>query len=224
MMPVTSGLVILEVGRLKKSQQPDWEHRWANSRVVLLVDGSLIEGTEDLIEEAESTLGPDNESAEVATWSKLEQVQPANVDGLNTRKIPECLDDPVVFVVYDEGATALAIPATSDLSFSSPVFPRVRNLGNIGVGVDRFEESDGIPGLGQGLDTRGNDKRDFFCSLDSVAAGENQGRKGRSCQGRDDGESALCLVNLDVPLAPSFRGSKHTTTAAHVTKSSLIVS
>ena len=91
--------------------------------VVLLVDGCLIEGAEDLIEETESALSPDNESAEVATRSKLEQVQPANIDGLNTRKVPECLDDAVVFVVHDERATALTVPAASDLSFASPAFP-----------------------------------------------------------------------------------------------------
>jgi len=42
--------------------------------VVLLVDGSFVEGTEDLIEEAEGALSPDNEPTKVATRSKLKQV------------------------------------------------------------------------------------------------------------------------------------------------------
>jgi hypothetical protein len=196
----------------------------ANLHVVLLVDRSLVEGPEDLIEETESTLSPDNEPAKVATRSKLEQVQPANIDDLNTRKIPESLDDAVVFVVHDERTTTLAIPATPDLSLAGPVFPRVRDLCDVGIGINRVEESHGFLGLGQRLDTGGNDKRDFLGPLNPVTAGEDEGRKGRGGQGRDNRESALSLVNLDMPLAPSFRGSEHTTTAAHVTESGLIAS
>jgi len=46
----------------------------SRENIVLLVDGSLVESTEDLIEKAECALSPDNEPAEVATRSKLEQV------------------------------------------------------------------------------------------------------------------------------------------------------
>ena len=59
-------------GETEKGQQRGREHRWANSHVVFLVDGCFIKGAEDLIEESESALGPDNESAEVAARSKLE--------------------------------------------------------------------------------------------------------------------------------------------------------
>jgi len=189
--------------------------------VVLLVDGSLIEGTKDLIEKAEGILSPDNKSTKVTTRGELEQVQSANIDHLNAREVPECLDDTIVLVVHNERATTLAVPTTPDLSFSGSRFPRVGDLCNIIVGVDCFEESDGILSLDQRLDIGGNDKRNFLCSLNSVTAGENEGRKSRSGQGRDDGESALSLVNLDMPLAPSFRRGEHTATTAHVTESSL---
>ena len=222
MMPVTSGLVILEVGRLKDGKLHDQQYRLSDLREVLLVNGGLVEGAEDLIEEAESALSPDNESAKVTTGGKLEKVQSANVDNLNARKVPERLDDAVVFIVNDEGSATLAVPATSDLSFSSTSFPRVRDLGDIGVGVNRLKNGDGFLGLGQRLHTRGNNKGDLLSSLDSVAASEDKGRKGRSCQGRDNSKSALALVNFDMPLAPSFCRGEHATTAAHVAKGGLM--
>jgi len=40
--------------------------------VVLLVGGSLVEGTENLVEKTESALSPNNKSTEVATGGKLE--------------------------------------------------------------------------------------------------------------------------------------------------------
>ena len=53
-------------------------------QVITLEDGSLVEGTVDFIQESESTLGPDDESAEVTTRGELEEVQPPDVDDLNT--------------------------------------------------------------------------------------------------------------------------------------------
>lgn len=66
------GVGDLGSGETEEGQQCNPEYRRANSRVVLLIDGCLIEGAKDLIEETESALGPDNEAAEMATRSKLE--------------------------------------------------------------------------------------------------------------------------------------------------------
>ena len=183
---------------------------------------SFVEGAEDLIEKAESALSPDDESAEVTTGCKLEKVQPANIDDLNTRKIPERLDDAVVFIINDERATALAVPATSNLSFAGTVFPGVGDLGNIGEGINGLKESDSFLSLGQRFGTGRNNERYLLGSLYSVTTSKDKGRKSGSSQGGDDGKSTLSLINLDVPLAPGFRWGEHATAAAHITKSSLI--
>ena len=88
--------------------------------------------------------------------------------------------------------------------------------------MEALEESDSLLSLGEGLGGRGDDERDFLDLLDTVATGKDEGGEGRSSQGRDNGEPALVLVDLDVPFAPSLGRREHTTTTAHVTKGSLV--
>ena len=98
---------------------------------------------------------------------------------------------------------------------------RVGDLDDISVGAEGLEESDGLLGLGDLLDLGGDDEGDFVNLLDAVAAGEDERGESRGSQSRDDGESALVLVDLDVPLAPGLGGGEHATTSAHVTERGL---
>lgn len=189
--------------------------------VVLLVDGSLVEGAEDIIEEGEGTLGPDDETAEVSSGSELEEVEAADVDELNTGKVAEGLDDTVVLVVDNEGATALAVATVPELALSSTDLAGVGDLDNIGVGLQGLEEGDSLLGLGESLDLGSDNEGNLLDLLDAVATSENEGRQSRSSESGDDGESALVLVDLDVPLAPGLGGGEHATTPAHVTEGSL---
>jgi hypothetical protein len=87
--------------------------------------------------------------------------------------------------------------------------------------MEALEESDGLLCLGKSLRGVLNNKRNFLDLLDAVATGKDQGRQGGGSEGGDNGEAALVLVHLDVPLAPGFGGCKHTTSTAHVTKGGL---
>ena len=189
--------------------------------VVLLVDRLLVKSAKDIIEEGKGTLSPDNESAEVSTRGELEQVQSPDVDELDTGEVAEGLDDTVILVIDNEGTTALTVAAVPQLALSSTELARVGDLDDIGVSLESLEESDGLLGLGESLDFGGDDEGDFLDLLDAVATGEDERWEGRSGKGRNNSESALVLVDLDVPLAPGLGRREHATATAHVTKGSL---
>ena len=191
------------------------------SHVVLLEGGCLVEGTEDLIQEAERTLSPDDETAKVATGRELEKVEAADVDELNTGEVAERLDDALVLVVDDKRATALAVTAVPELARARAELAGVGHLDNVRVRLEALEESDSLLGLGERLSLAGDDEGDLLDLLDAVATGQDERRESGRSKGGDDSEAALVLVDLDVPLAPGLGGGEHATATAHVTEGSL---
>jgi len=189
--------------------------------VILLLDGRLVEGSEDFIEKSEGTLGPDDEAAEMSTRSELEKVEATDVANFDTGQVAEGLNDAVVLSVDDEGSTTLTVATVPHLSFTGTKFAGVGNFGDIGVSVDTPEESNCFLGLLERLSSVANDERDFLNFFDAVTTGENERRESRSSESGDDGESALVLVDLDVPFPPGLGRGEHTTTTAHVTESGL---
>lgn len=192
-----------------------------SAQVVFLQDGGLVESTEDLIEKGKGTLGPDDETTDVATGSELEKVESPDVGELNTGQVPEGFDDTVVLGVDNERATTLTVSAPPELSLTSTELARVGDLDDVTVSLDGLQESDGLfcflVGLDGGRDNEGN-LGDF---LDTVTAGKDEGGECRGGKRRDNGEAALVLVDLDVPFAPDLGGSEHATATAHVTERSL---
>ena len=93
--------------------------------VVLLLRRSLVESTEDLIKSSESALSPDDETPDVTTRSKLEQVEAVDAHNLNTRQVPESLDDTVILIVDDERTTALTMTPVPHLTLASTEFSGV---------------------------------------------------------------------------------------------------
>ena len=174
-----------------------------------------------MVKECESSLGPDDEAAEMTTRSELEKVQSLDVGEFDTREVAECFYDAVILAVDDERASALAVPTVAHLSLSGAEFARVGDLDDISVGVDALQEGNCFLGLLEGLDGGGDDERHLGDLLDAVTTGENEGGEGRSSECGDGGEATLVLVHFDVPLAPSFGRGEHATTTAHVTKCSL---
>ena len=189
--------------------------------VVLLVGGNLVKGAEDFIKKTKGGLSPDNEAADVTTRGQLKEVEPAHVDEFNTGKIAESLHDALILAINNERAASLTVAAVAELSLSSTELARVGDLDDIRVSLEGLEEGDSLLCLGEGFNGRLDNKRNLLNLLDAVAAGENKGGKGRSSEGRHNSETALVLVNFDVPLAPGFGRGEHTTTTAHVTEGSL---
>jgi hypothetical protein len=225
MRRVTSGFEILAVGRLEVNMSLSSKPKQNRNIHVVLLDGrDLVEGTEDLIKSGESTLSPDYESTKVTTRSELEEVEPLDVNELYTRDVAESLHDTLILAVNNERSTALTVPAVPHLALASTELAGVGNFDNVGVSLERLQESDSLLGLGERLGGARNDERNFLDLFDTVATSEDEGGKGRGGEGRDDSEAALVPVNFDVPLAPGFCGSKHAPATAHVTEGSLEIS
>jgi hypothetical protein len=195
-----------------------------HEHVILFVNRRSLEGAEHFVQEAECTLGPDDETAEVTTGGKLEQVQAANVCNLNTRQVPERTDDSLVLIVNDKGTTALAMTAVAHLPLAGAQFARVGDLDNIRVCAETFEKRDGLLGLSITLNGGRDNEGNLVDTLNAVAAGKDERRKGRGSERRDHSKAALVLVDLDVPPAPNLGWGKHATTTAHVTKGGLYTS
>ena len=93
--------------------------------VIFLEGRWAVEGSEDLIKESESTLGPNDETAKVTTGSELKEVKSLDVGKFDAGDVAECLYDAVVLAVHDERAAALAVAAVAHLSLSGTEFTRV---------------------------------------------------------------------------------------------------
>jgi hypothetical protein len=189
--------------------------------VVLLEGSGLVKGTVNLVEETESSLGPDDESTEVTSGGELEEVESSDVDELDSGNVSESLGDTVVLVVDDEGSSSLTVSASTHLSLSGSGLPRVGDLDDVVVSLGSLQEGDGLLGLGVGLSGVGDDEGDLLDLLDSVSSGENERWEGGGGESRDDGESLLVLVHLDVPLSPDLGGGEHSSTSAHVSEGGL---
>jgi len=189
--------------------------------IVLLVDSDLVECAVNFIKEGKRTLCPDNEPTKVTTRSKLEKVESPDVHELNTGEVTECLDDTVVLVVNNKGTTALTVPTVPELALAGTQLAGVGDLDDVDVCVERFEEGDSFFCLLEGLGSRGDDEGDFLDLLDAVATGKDEGGDCGRGESGDGGETALVLVDLDVPFAPGLGGRKHTSATAHVSECSL---
>jgi len=225
MMRVISGLVILAVGKLKMKgltlsvYEPLLSRIY--SHVVLLERRCLLESTENLVEETESTLSPDNKTANVTARSKLKEVKSPHVDELNTGQVAECFDDTLVLIIHDKRTAALAMSAVSHLTLTRTDLARVGDLDNIPVCMERFEEGNSLFCFRERFGGIGDNEGNFINLLNAVAASKDERRESRGGKGRDDSEAALVLVHLDMPFTPGLGRSEHTSSTAHVTESTL---
>lgn len=197
------------------------DHLGEGKGVTGLEGGGLAEGTVELIKELKGTLGPDDETTEVTTGSELKEVEPADIDELDTGEVTEGTGQTIVLVVDNEGTTALTVTTVTKLTLTGTDLAGRGDLEDIIVGMDGLEKGNGGLGLGEGLDTVTNDKRDLGDLLDAVTTGKDQRGDSGGGEGRGRGETTLVHGNLDVPLAPGLGGGEHTTTTAHVTEGSL---
>ncbi|KAJ7459319.1 hypothetical protein FB451DRAFT_1372041 [Mycena latifolia] len=99
-----------------------------------------------------------------------QQVQRHDTDGLCIRV--EVEENGLIDDGSASTTTAPAVSAVAHLSFASVQLAGVRDLDDVGIGVQRLKERDGLLGFGEGLGSGGNDEKDLFDLLDAVAAGE----------------------------------------------------
>lgn len=156
----------------------------------------------------------------MATRHELEEIEssPHVNNELKAGQVAKRLDDTIVLVVDDQGIAALAMFAVPELSFATAEFAGVGHLDDIAVRLEGLKECDSILGRLQGLGS-GADEGNLldFIQCPSLRISEGRADAVRA----DNGESALVLVNLDVPLASGLGRCEHATSTAHVSVSSL---
>jgi len=204
------------------SSQISVGHKRSRELVVTLNLRSLLVSSEDGVELLESVLGPNAESTKMSSRSQLQKVEVVDTDQLDSGDVSESLDKGTLLVEDDQRTAALNVSSVSHLSFSWAKLPRLDNLGDISESVQSMEEGSGLGGLVNVVDSLVvNDEGDLSDGLDSMSTSHDQSRDSRS--GNSGGQSVSLLgdVDLAVPSSPDLSGGKHSTSSAHVTKSSL---
>jgi hypothetical protein len=142
-----------------------WHISIGNDRVrefeSLLQFRGLSSSSKQGIELLKGGLGPDAESAHVATGSQLEKVESRDRGELDTGDIAEGAGDTRVFVVDDEGSATLTVATVAELTLTGAELLGCNHLLDISVGVDGFEKGDGFLGLAERLNSSVNDERDL---------------------------------------------------------------
>mmetsp|Transcript_2620 Transcript_2620/g.4773 ORF Transcript_2620/g.4773 Transcript_2620/m.4773 type:complete len:274 (+) Transcript_2620:357-1178(+) len=181
----------------------------------------LLEGTEDLIKLVESSLSPDNESAQMSTGGKVEQVKVVDGGTLDTRQVLESTDNSLIVGVDHKGTSAHHEASVSHLSGTSAHLSGVLALLHISISSESLQDSKSILGLGAGVDRVGEHKGELRDGIHSVATGHDKRNNSGSSQSRRHGVSALVDVDLSVPASPDLGGGEHATSTAHVSERTL---
>lgn len=217
----------LNLGRVDELGNVGLGNRVLGKEEVLLESRGLSGGAVDLVKGLESGRGPDNEAAEVTTRGELEEVEGEDGASLNTGDVAESGNELLAIlagVVDNEGTTALAVAAVSQLTLTGTELLGSLDLLEVSTGTDGLEEGDGSGGLGDGSVAEGgrvDDERDLRNGGDLVTTGHQESGGGRGSNGRGGSETLLAKVDLLLPLAPDLGGGEHATGTAHVTEGGL---
>lgn len=185
-----------------------------------LVDSVSVVGTVEVVQGGESILGEDNESSEVTTWSKLDDVKSANVAYVNTWEVSSgSLDIGGGIGVDDEWSLLQDVLGVSVLSSSSSEVLGGSNLGEIVSDTEVVEG--GNEGFGVWDSEAIKDKWEFWDVLNLVTSGHNKRSNGRSSKSGGNSMSSLGDVDSSVPLSPDLEWGEHSSLSAHVTEGGL---
>lgn len=180
----------LDFGRVDETGEIGLRDAVGGEEEVALVGGDLSGGAVDLVEGLEGSGRPDDEASEVTTRGELEEVEGGDGAGLDTGDVTESLDEVLAIdgrVVDDEGTTALAVTAATELTLTGAELLGALDLGNVLASTDSGEKSDRAGSLGSGTgleDSRVDDERDLSDGHDLVATGHQERSGSGSGQSR----------------------------------------
>lgn len=139
----------------------------------------VLVGSENGVQFSESTLGPDDESADVSSGGKLEEVESADVNSLNTWDVSQGSDKRDILAAIDnKRSSSGSVSSVSELSKTSSNLDGVGNLLDISEGSDILEESDCLLSPFNGFGSVVNNEGEFGDLVDSVSSGLDEGENG----------------------------------------------
>ena len=185
-----------------------------------LFEGSVSVGTENSVKSSETTLGEDDESTEMSSWSELEDVESMDVASVNTWQVSSgSLQFVVSFVVDDQWSLSQDVSGVSQFTLTSSGVSRFSNLGKIISDTEGAEG--GEKGFGGTVSEIVDDEWELWNVLDEVTSSHNKRGNGRCGEGSGNSMSSLGDIDLSVPSSPDFKWSEHSSFSAHVTEGSL---
>ena len=164
----------LNLVRVDDSGEVSAVHDVAVKDVAALFDVNSSPVAEDTVEGLEGVLGPDDESAEVATRGELEEVKSVNVDEVDAGEVSGgSLDVVVLLTVDNEGTSAENVSGVSHLAVASSDLLGVSGSLDVLTSTDVLEG--GKESLG-GVNIEGVDNEGELGDVhNSVTSGENEG-------------------------------------------------
>lgn len=189
--------------------------------VINLVLSSLLVCSVERVELFDGSLGPDDKSSDVSSWSEGEEVKSVNIGKFDTGDVSESLGQGRLSVVDDQRTASLNVSAVSELTLTGSDLAGVDSSFDIAVSVEGLKDLNGLLGLLNINNIVSENERNLRDLLNSVSSGHHEGNRSRGGQSRDNGVSLLVLVDLSVPSAVCLSGGEHTTSTAHVSEGSL---
>jgi len=212
----------LDFVRVNDSADISIGHDGSVERVVGFLNTVFAVGSEDLVQRLEGRFGPDDQSAESASWSELLEVESVNIADLDTWDVSDGLEELNVLVgVDEEWATTDSVSSVSDLATSSSEGLGVSDSFDVLLKTEVLKELNDLLGLLEGFDLVIEDEWKLADGINTVTTGDDQwGLEGGS-KGSGDSVTLLGHVDLTVPSSPGLEWGEHATLSALVTEGTL---
>ena len=102
--------------------------------ISFFLDCCIFMSSKDVVELFESTLSPNDESANMSSWCQLEEVHSGDVNGLDSWDVPEGLNQrDVLSTVDDEWSSSSSVSSVSNFPSSSSNSDGINHFFHIGV-------------------------------------------------------------------------------------------
>lgn len=190
--------------------------------VVGFLNTMFAVGTEDLVQRLEGRFGPDDQTAEGASWSELLKVESVNVVDFNSWDVSDGLEELDVLVgVDEEWATTDSVSSVSDLATTSAESLGFSDSFDVLVETEGLEEVDDLLGLLEGFNLIVKDEWKLADLINTVTTGEDQWGLEGGGEGGGNSVTFLGHVDLTVPSSPGLQWGEHATLSALITEGTL---
>jgi len=184
--------------------------------------GRAVGAAVDVVQSSDGTFSPDAESAEVTSGSEMSDVESVDVEEVDARNVSDGSGEILALVVTnDERTSSVLESSVSELALASSDLFGESDSVDVLIDLESLEESDGVLGLGELVDSVVQDQRELGNAHNSVTSSENQWGDSGGGDGGSQSVSSLLEVNLSVPSSPGSEWVDHSTTTAHVTVGTL---
>lgn len=178
-------------------------------------------GTKYIVQLIKSSLGPNDEAADVPTGSKLKEVKLVYAADFYACDVPQgCRQAAVISIDYQRPFPVHVAPVP-DLTLATPYLLARLSFFYVLHSPKSLQQFHGGLCLGHTARIIAHDQRHLWNLGNPVASGHNQSGQRTCGQSGANSIAFLLQIYLAVPPPPHFGWGKHPATAAHVAKGTL---